>query len=114
MCACNRALHPECTSKKKQSDLSSAEEATALKKRRGPWARHMVRPLKKIVIQGARLRNVTATSGDAEVEYDLPTAVAANDNWVTFKRHNGKWKVADCRLPFGGNSQSAVPVTPAT
>ncbi|HEY3673105.1 MAG TPA: hypothetical protein VGN51_19370 [Acidimicrobiia bacterium] len=56
---------------------------------------------------------MTATSGEAEVEYD-PAAVMGNYNWVTFKRHDGKWKVADCRLPFSGSSQSAVPVTPTT
>jgi hypothetical protein len=53
-------------------------------------------------------------SGEAEVEYDLPSAVVGNYNWVTFKRHKGRWKVADCHLPFSGNAQSAVPAAPTT
>jgi hypothetical protein len=103
---------PECSSK--QTDASPAEEAAALKKLRAPWAQRMGRPLAAIKIQGVQVRNVTATSGEAEVEYDLPSAVVGNYNWVTFKRHNGRWKVADCHLPFSGNAQSAVPAAPTT
>ena len=101
---------PECASTK-QREPSAAEEAAALDKLRAPWVKRMGRPLKTIKIQGARVRNVTAVSGEAEVEYDLPSAVVGNYNWVTFERHDGKWKVADCRLPFSGNSQSALPAT---
>ncbi len=104
---------PECASTK-PADLSPAEEAAALKKLRAPWAARMGQPLKTIKIQGAHVRNVTATSGEAEVEYDLPAAAVGNDNWVAFKRHDGRWKVADCRLPFSGSVQQAVPATPAT
>ncbi len=104
---------PECASTK-QTDPSPAEEAAALKKLRAPWAQRMGRPLKTIKVQGAQVRNVTATSGEAEVEYDLPAAVVGNYNWVTFKRRGGRWKVSDCRLPFSGSVQQAVPATPTS
>lgn len=60
-----------------------------------------------IKIRGVQVRNVTATSGEAEVEYDLPqSAAVGNYNWVTYELHAGKWKVADCHAPIGGNSGS--------
>ncbi len=104
---------PRCVSTT-HSDASPAQEAAALKKARALWAQSMGRPLKTIKILGAQVRNLTATSGEAEVAYDLPTAVAGNDNWVGFKRYNGRWKVADCHMPFGGNAEKAVPATPTT
>jgi hypothetical protein len=67
-----------------------------------------------IKIVGVRVRNVTATSGEAEVEYNLPAAVVGNSNWVTFKRLDGRWKVADCRLPFNGDVQNSLSLTPTT
>jgi hypothetical protein len=53
------------------------------------------------------VRNVTDTSGEAEVQYDLPASAVGNDNWVTFERHNGHWKVSDCHAPIGGSSSSS-------
>jgi hypothetical protein len=69
---------------------------------------------KTVKIRGVRVRNLTAMSGEAEVEYNLPAAVVGNSNWVTFKKHNGQWKVADCHLPIGGNAQNAVPAPTTT
>lgn len=56
----------------------------------------------KIRITGVRTRNVTATSGEAEVEYDQPSTVVGNYNWVTYQVEGGRWKVADCNPPIGG------------
>jgi hypothetical protein len=66
----------------------------------------------EIKIRGVRTRNVTATSGEAEVEYALPQAATGNDNWVTYELRQGQWKIADCGPPIGGSSVSAT--TPAT
>jgi hypothetical protein len=104
---------PECSSRKGAA-TARTHEAAALRKLRAGWAQRMGRPLKNVRVLGAQARNVTATSGEAEVEYNLPDSVVGNYNWVTFKRHGGSWQVSDCRLPFGGNAQSAVPATPTS
>ena len=70
------------------------------------------RPLDAIKMQGVLTRNVTSTSGEAEVQYDLPRELAGNDNWVSYEVHDGQWKVADCHAPIGGNSQSAKVSSP--
>ena len=63
-------------------------------------------PLDEIAVTGVDVRDVTATSGEAEVRYDLPDSVAGNDNWVTFERREGEWKVSNCHPPIGGFSDS--------
>ena len=70
---------------------------------------HFGRPLRAIKIRVVVVRDVTATTGDALVEYDLPAAVVGNDNWVSYAVHSGRWKVADCRAPIGGESTPANP-----
>jgi len=67
-----------------------------------------------IKTRGVRVRNVTARSGEAEVQYDAPPAVVGNDNWVTYELHGGRWKVADCYAPIGGNSSSASSTPPTS
>jgi hypothetical protein len=69
-------------------------------------AKYLGRPLDKIKINGVALRNVTSSSGDALVEYDLPAKVVGNDNWVNYAIHDGRWKVSDCHAPIGGSSSS--------
>jgi hypothetical protein len=103
---------PECSSK--HDDATPAKEAAELAKLRAPWAQRMGRALKSIKVLGAQVRNVTAASGEAEVEYNVPDSVVGTSNWVTFERHHGSWQVSDCRPPFGGNVQSAVPAPPTT
>jgi hypothetical protein len=78
-----------------------------LRGERAVLAKHLGRPLEKITISRIALRNVTSTSGDALVEYDLPADVVGNDNWVTYAIHDGRWKVSDCHAPIGGSSSSA-------
>lgn len=63
--------------------------------------------LRMIRITGVRTRNVTATTGDAEVLYALPAAVVGNDNWVSYGYQHGKWKVTSCHYPIGGESVSS-------
>jgi len=67
-------------------------------------------------IRGVLTRNVTASSGEAEVQYDLPVSVVGNDNWVTYERSGDQWKVADCIGPIGGflSSSSSATTVPAT
>lgn len=67
----------------------------------------------RIEILGVSVRNVTATRGEAEVRYDLPRSVTGNDNWVEYERVDGKWKVADCHAPIGGESTSSSGSSPA-
>jgi len=65
-------------------------------------------------IRGVLTRNVTASSGEAEVQYDLPESLTGNDNWVPYERSGGRWKVADCIGPIGGNSSSTSSATVPT
>ena len=65
--------------------------------------------LDDIKILDVQLRNVTPQSGEAQVVFDLPPAKAGNDNWVGYALYNGRWKVADCHAPIGGQSVSASP-----
>ena len=64
-------------------------------------------PLASIRVNGVHVRNVTATTGDAEVQYDLPPSSVGNDNWVTYGYQNGQWKVTNCHAPIGGESTSS-------
>jgi len=69
--------------------------------------RHLDAPLASIRITGVQLRNVTATTGEAEVQYALPAGVAGSDNWVQYGYQDGQWKVTNCRPPIGGESSSS-------
>lgn len=72
---------------------------------------HLGRPLDQIKIRGVATRDVAATTGDALVEYDLPAAVVGNDNWVMYAVHGGRWQVADCHAPIGGESSDGESAT---
>lgn len=74
--------------------------------------RRLGRPLDAIGVRGVRVRNVTATTGEAEVQYDLPRSVVGNDNWVEFRLENGRWKVSNCHAPIGGESSSSTASSP--
>jgi len=78
-----------------------------LSSERAVMQKYLGRPLDKINIRRVVVRNVTSTTGEALVEYDLPTSLAGNDNWVTYAIHEGRWKVSDCHAPIGGRSSSA-------
>lgn len=82
-----------------------------LRGERAVMERHVGVPLDSIRITGVRVRNVTATSGEAEVEYALPASVVGNDNWVTYQYRHGQWKETSCRAPIGGESQSSAAST---
>jgi hypothetical protein len=73
---------------------------------------HLGAPLGSIRITGVRVRNVTATSGEAEVEYALPASVVGNDNWVTYQYRDRQWKETNCHAPLGGESQ-AITASPS-
>jgi len=75
---------------------------------RAEMEHHLGVPLGTIRITGVRLRNVTAISGEAEVEYDLPASSVGNDNWVTYQYQGGHWKETNCHAPIGGESQSVA------
>ena len=74
---------------------------------RAALEQHLGASLGSIGIKGVHVRNVTATTGDAEVQYSLPASVVGNNNWVSYGYQNGKWKVTSCHAPIGGDSQSA-------
>jgi hypothetical protein len=75
---------------------------------RAVMQKYLGRPLDKINIRRVVVRNVTRATGEALVEYDLPTSLSGgNDNWVTYTIHAGRWKVSDCHAPIGGSSSSA-------
>jgi len=64
-------------------------------------------------IRGVLTRNVTASSGEAEVQYDLPESLTGNDNWVLYDRSGGKWKLDECIEPIGGVGSSTSGTVPA-
>jgi len=68
--------------------------------------KYVGRPLDEISVRGVVVRNVTSTTGEALVGYDLPAALVGNDNWVGYTVHGGRWKVSDCHAPIGGSSSS--------
>ena len=78
-----------------------------LKGMRSALQHNLGTPLRSIRITGVRTRNVTATTGDAEVLYALPAAVVGNDNWVSYGYQHGKWQVTSCHYPIGGESVSS-------
>lgn len=73
--------------------------------------RHVGVPLTSIRITGVQLRNFTATTGEAEVQYNLAPSVAGNDNWVSYGYQDGRWKVTNCYAPIGGQSSSSPPAS---
>lgn len=97
---------PECADQS-GTTLSVGIVNQYLRGERAVMAKHLGRPLDKININRVVLRNVTSSSGDALVEYDLPANVVGNDNWVNYAIHDGRWKVSDCRAPIGGSSSSS-------
>ena len=78
--------------------------AAYLAAERKVMARYAGQPLGTIKVLGVDTRNVTSTTGDAEVRYNLPAGRAGNDNWVSYKYESGSWKVANCHAPIGGES----------
>jgi hypothetical protein len=77
-----------------------------LRAERTAMERELGVPLASIRIKGVEVRDVTATTGDAEVHYALPASVVGNDNWVSYGYQDGRWKVTDCHAPIGGESSS--------
>lgn len=77
-----------------------------LKAQRVEMERYLGVPLASIRIKGVQVRDATATTGDAEVQYALPASVVGNDNWVSFGYEDGRWKVTNCHAPIGGESSS--------
>jgi hypothetical protein len=101
---------PECTSPSEPT-IAASTVSMYLRGMRVGMQAHFGLPLDKIRIRGVVVRNVTATTGDALVEYDLPAAVVGNDDWVSYAVHAGRWKVADCHAPIGGESTSTKSAT---
>ena len=94
------------------NSTNSTGMASYLTGMRSAMEQHLGTPLNSIRITGVQVRNVTATTGDAEVQYSLPASVVGNDNWVSYGYQDGKWKVTNCHAPIGGSSQSSSASTP--
>jgi hypothetical protein len=107
-----RLQGPECTAHAPKYPAEFLNEY--LRGERLVLARHVGRPLDKVRIRGVRVRNVTSTTGEAEVVYDLPDAKVGNDNWVLYRLHDGQLKVANCNAPIGGESSSISSPPPST
>jgi len=105
---------PECAPQTHATFNERAAEAE-LRQLRHQIQLHVGEAPSAIKISGVRVRNVTARSGEAEVQYDLPPTAVGNYNWVTYQLHGGRWLVADCHAPIGGESSSgsSTPTTPA-
>lgn len=86
-------LSPECRS---SDDVTSETLPLA----RSLWGNLMGVPLARIRATGVEVRVLTATSAQAEVEYN--TAKAGNGNWVTYVMDKGHWLVGgQCATPMG-------------
>jgi hypothetical protein len=94
----------ECRS---STNLDSSTVAAYLKAERAGMARYFGEPLSSIKVTSVEVRNFAPSSGEAEVQYDLPAAKVGNDNWVTYEYQGGRWKVSDCHAPIGGESSSS-------
>ena len=91
-------LSPEC----RTSDHVTSE---ALPLARSLWGSLMGVPLARIRATGVKVRELTATSAQAEVEYN--TAKAGNSNWVTYVLDKGHWLVGgQCATPMGNFESS--------
>lgn len=86
--------------------VSPTAVETYLRGMRAAMEHHLGAALGSIRITGVQVRNVTATTGDAEVHYALPATVVGNDNWVSYGYQDGQWKVTNCHAPIGGESTS--------
>jgi len=77
-----------------------------LRDQRAVMRKYLGRPLDKIKISGVVVRNVTSTSGEALVDYDLPAAKVGNYNWVTytFTTAGGRSRTATLRSEAAGPS----------
>jgi hypothetical protein len=87
--------------------INSMMTASYLRQMRAAMQQRLGVPLDSIRIKGVHVRNVMATTGDAEVQYDLPASLTGNDNWVSYEYHGGQWKETNCHAPIGGESSSA-------
>ena len=74
---------------------------------RAEMKKYLGHRLGSIRITGIRTRDVTASTGEAEVEYALPASVVGNDDWVTYGYESGRWRVTNCHAPIGGESSSS-------
>ncbi len=62
-----------------------SQVATAyLRAQRREMEHYLGVPITSITIERIQVRDVTATTGEAEVHYSLPVAVVGNDNWVAY------------------------------
>lgn len=98
---------PECASQD-ETTVAPRIVAAYLKGMRAGLRAHIGRDLDEIRIVRVETRNVTSTTGDALVIYDLPRDKVGNDNWVSYAVHGGRWKVADCHAPIAGSSSSSA------
>lgn len=86
---------------------SSALRNAYLRGMRAALRAHLRTPLRDVRITGVETRDVTATTGDADVEFGLPASVVGNDNWVSYGYQRGAWRVTNCHYPIGGESTSS-------
>ena len=93
------------------ASASSERVESLLTGMRTAMERRIGTSLRSVRITRVRVRNVTATTGDAEVQYALPASVFGNDDWVSYGYQAGQWKVTSCRAPFGGSSRGPSPAT---
>jgi len=82
--------------------LSPAVLSAYLNAERAALANNLGTPVRMLRITGVLTRNVTATQGEAEVQYNLPAARVGNDSWVSYQIQNGRWKETNCHAPIGG------------
>lgn len=94
-------LSPECLS----SDHITSQLLPA---GRSDWEGIVGVSFQDIRITGVRIRDVTRTTAQAEVEFSIPTREAGNDNWVSYQLIDGEWRVAgQCSLPIGNTETTS-------
>jgi hypothetical protein len=87
-------------------DVDDPSWAPMIRTMRANFEHQMGVSFASITIRGVLLRSLTATSGEADVQYDLPDSVAGNDNWIRYKFNGVEWTPIDCFPPIGGTVKS--------
>jgi hypothetical protein len=67
-----------------------------------------------IELRDVAVRNVTETSGQASVQYNLTSPSLSSDNWVTYELADGSWKVSDCMPPIRTQQTPTIQTVPST
>lgn len=70
-------------------------------------------PATSVVVKSVKVRNFTATRGEAAADFGYPESVQGNANWNSYVYSHGYWHLAGCETfaPFGGHESGLMSET---